>query len=190
MVSKVLSCQHAAVNVCFHFKWNPFCSNQWCTAYRLLNTWVLNPSKMRIWSAGVELFLHFSILISVINKRAVALVEVYRESFTKGCMQPIAHLLVLCIVFKNSNSNDQSTSLIIKEIIMMMMIIVGTKNNHCSSDHWCSWACQEGNRKLHWQDPWRQHQSKHSCRRLSSLKLLAYVGRLYPSHNPADLQLP
>ena len=139
------------------------------------------------------MFLHFSILISVINKRAVALVEVYRESLAKGCTQPVVHLLVLCLVFCNSNSNNQSTSLIIKEIIIIIMIIqiiMRTKNNHCSSDHWCSWACQEGNRKLHWQDPWRQHQSKQSCRRLSSLKLLAYVGRLYPSSNPADLQLP
>ena len=35
---------------------------------------------------------------------------------------------------------------------------MGYENNNCPSDHWSSWARQEGNKKLHWQDP-RQHQN-------------------------------
>ena len=35
---------------------------------------------------------------------------------------------------------------------------MGYENNNCPSDHWSSWARQEGNRKLHRKDP-RQHQN-------------------------------
>ena len=57
------------------------------------------------------MFLHFSIVISVINRRAVVLVEVYQESLAKGCRQPIAQLIAMYCSLSNTQGNNDSGEL-------------------------------------------------------------------------------
>ena len=64
-------------------------------------------------------------MISVINKRAVVLVEVHREALAQGCAQPIAQLLVMyCFQKQQQQQPSQPKYLIVKEVI----IILGYEN--------------------------------------------------------------